>query len=66
MGESREPSLMPRNCGALLVGCGCRVQGLAAGKRQALAGHGIRSIWRDESHCHPVTVVVKVAPPSVI
>ena len=25
------------------MGCGSRVQGLAAGKRQALAGHGIRS-----------------------
>jgi hypothetical protein len=24
------------------VGCGCEVQGLAAGKRQATAGHGIR------------------------
>ena len=41
-GESREPPLMPRNCGAPLVGCRCGVQGLAAGKRQAPAGHGIR------------------------
>ena len=52
------------------MGCVCGVQGLAAGKRQALAGHGI---WSGEHRCprgrggtHPgrISLVRNVETPS--
>ena len=52
------------------MGCGCRVQGLAAGKRQATAGHGIwpgehrRPRGREGTHPGRISQVRNVETPS--